>query len=106
MAKNVSYVSTIGAKKSEPKVQWRYPFTRQDMIYFGISLGVIILGYLLMATGVTEEAAVPDGKWNNPLAVTVAPILLTLGYCVMIPLSILKIYTTKKSGNNNAQEQI
>lgn len=71
-------------------VKWKFPLEKQNLIIIGVGLVVIILGYILMATGVTEEPALPEGKWNNPLAVTVAPILLVIGYCVIIPYGIIK----------------
>jgi hypothetical protein len=50
-----------------------------------------------MMTGVTDQPAVLDGKWNNPLAVTVAPIVLVIGYCVIIPFGILKKFKDKEA---------
>ncbi len=40
---------------------------------FGIGLAAIVLGYVLLAV-------------NN---ITIAPVLLVLGYCVLVPLSFL-----------------
>jgi hypothetical protein len=40
---------------------------------FAIGLGAIVLGYVLLAV-------------NN---ITIAPVLLVLGYCVLVPLSFL-----------------
>lgn len=76
----------------EKKASWQFPFKRQNFIIAGIGLAVILIGYALMSTGITQEPAVPDGKWNNPMAVVVAPFLLVIGYCVIIPYSILKFY--------------
>lgn len=88
--------------KSQPKkVEWIFPFTRQNYIIAIIGLAVILLGYALMATGISDEAAVPNGKWNNPMAVTVAPILLVIGYCVIIPYAILKYYGKKNEPQSN-----
>ena len=56
-----------------------------------------------MATGVTEEPALPDGKWNNPFAVVVAPLLLVIGYCVIIPLGLIKFFSKKKNSAENNQ---
>lgn len=84
--------SVLNTKKQAPKVEWVFPFTKQNYIIAAIGLAVILLGYALMATGITEEPAIPNGKWNNPMAVTVAPILLVIGYCVIIPYAILKYF--------------
>ncbi len=88
-------------KYSDAKQKWSFPLGRMNMYYLLAGLGVILLGYALMATGITDDAAVVDGKWNNPLAVTVAPLLLVIGYCVIIPLGLLKKFN--KSADNNAQ---
>ncbi|MBL0174514.1 MAG: DUF3098 domain-containing protein [Ignavibacteria bacterium] len=40
---------------------------------------VILLGYVVMAAG----------DATSPLSVTVAPIILILGYCVLVPLGII-----------------
>lgn len=58
----------------------------------GIGVAVILVGFLLMSTGVTEEPAVPDGKWNNFFAVQLAPVLLIIGYCGIIPYAIIKYF--------------
>ena len=73
------------------KINWIFPLNKQNFILAAIGLGVIILGYILMATGITEQPAVTDGKWNNVFAVSIAPILLLIGYCVIIPLAIMKL---------------
>jgi len=87
---------TTHTKKS--KVLWSFPLDKLDLIYIGIGLGIIILGYILMATGISEEPSLAEGKWNNPIAVTIAPILLIIGYCIIIPLAILRLFN--KSKNN------
>lgn len=80
----------LNVTKKKDGVKWEFPLEKNNLMIIGAGLVVILLGYLLMATGVTEEPAVADGKWNNPLAVTVAPILLLIGYTVIIPYGIIK----------------
>lgn len=75
---------------------WKFPLQRQNFIIIGIGIAVILVGYLLMATGITEQPALPDGKWNNVFAVSIAPILLVLGYCVIIPFGIFKSFSPKE----------
>ncbi len=87
MAKQVKKSSK---KIKDKKVKWYLPFNRQNFILFAIGLGVIIIGFIFMSTGITEEPALPEGKWNNFFAITLAPILLVIGYCIIIPLAILK----------------
>ena len=76
--------------KAMPKVEWKFPLNKQNFLWIAIALGVILLGYALMATGISEEPAAINGKWNNPMAVVVAPVLLIIGYCVLIPYALLK----------------
>ena len=83
------------AKKA--KVSWNFPLSRKNFIYAAIGLGVIILGYALMATGITNDPATVEGTWNNPLAISVAPLLLVIGYCVLIPLAIIKFFKKEEA---------
>jgi hypothetical protein len=38
-----------------------------------------------MSTAISDDPT----QWNNPLAVTIAPVLLAIGYCVIIPYGLL-----------------
>jgi len=106
MAKNQS--SKIKGKsrvvrkgKTTEKKSWEFPLGRKNLQILGLGIIIILVGFALMATGITEEAAVPDGTWNNPLAVSVAPILLLIGYCVVIPYGILKYFRGNESDTTN-----
>lgn len=70
---------------------WGFPLQKQNLIGIGLGLLLIVIGYLCMSTGMVADAdvATNEGVWNSPMAVTIAPILLVLGYCVVIPLSII-----------------
>ncbi len=48
-------------------------FTRKNYLLLAIGIGVIVAGYLFLARG----------------SITLAPILLILGYCVIIPVAII-----------------
>lgn len=78
------------AVRSKQSVEWKFPLNKKNFLWIGIALGVILLGYGLMATGISEEPATIQGKWNNPMAVVVAPLLLVIGYCGLIPYALLK----------------
>jgi hypothetical protein len=77
MAKKDKYKGKPKAKQ-KPKIQ-RYrektvlPFTKKNYILFAIGIFVIIIGYITLGYG----------------SVTLAPILLVLGYCVIIPIAII-----------------
>ena len=55
-----------------------WPFNKKNYLLFGIGILVIILGYVIMATGTV----------NSFQSVKLAPIILVIGYLVIIPLSI------------------
>jgi carbon starvation protein CstA len=55
------------------------PYTRINVI-------LLILGFVFLVTGYLALATKP---WNSFLSLNVAPILLLLGYCVLIPAAIL-----------------
>ncbi|NQV29737.1 MAG: DUF3098 domain-containing protein [Candidatus Marinimicrobia bacterium] len=55
------------------------PFTRTNYILFIAGLFVIILGYILMGTG----------ELNSVQSLSISPIVLLLGYLVIIPIAIL-----------------
>jgi hypothetical protein len=67
------------AKKVRKAPGTGLPFGSKNYIIMGIGLLVIALGYIALA----------QGPADNPLSRTLAPILLTLGYCVLMPLGIL-----------------
>jgi hypothetical protein len=65
-------------KKKEKKEKTRevladIKFTKKSSVLFGIGLLVVILGFILLATG----------------SIVLAPILLVVGYVVFFPLGIL-----------------
>ncbi len=61
------------AKARRPKEKSVLPFTSRNYILFAIGLFVIVLGYITLGYG----------------SITLAPILLVLGYCVIIPIAII-----------------
>ena len=56
-----------------------WSFGKINYQLFGIGLAVIILGYIVMASGATESVQ----------SIRIAPIILIIGYCILIPASIL-----------------
>jgi len=74
--------------------RWSFPLERQNFLLLAVGVAIIIAGYALMLTANTDDPAKHQQVWNNPLAVTVAPILLVLGYAVVIPFALF--YRAKK----------
>ncbi|MCO6465218.1 MAG: hypothetical protein J5I53_01255 [Bradyrhizobiaceae bacterium] len=79
------------AQTKKQKVSWVHPWTSKQFMYLGIGIAVIIVGFLLLATGV-------GSGWDNPLAVNVAPVVLVIGYCVVVPWAIM-------SGSKKSDQQ-
>ncbi|MFH1942011.1 MAG: hypothetical protein ABIL68_07875 [bacterium] len=65
------------------------PFVKENYYLFGIGFLVIVIGYI----------ALSRGPWDSFSSLTLAPILLVIGYCVVIPVAILYRKKQKKSQN-------
>ncbi len=65
------------------KVTYASPFsiywTKENYIYLGIGILTLIIGFYLLSSG----------NWDSSISLNVAPILLVIGYLVVLPLSIL-----------------
>lgn len=71
-------------RKIKKKPNQQLPFERENYIIFLIGLLVLMLGYISLSQGPA------DSFWS----LTLAPILLVIGYCLIIPFSI--IYRKRK----------
>jgi hypothetical protein len=69
----------------------RLPFNKMNYQILGAGILAIILGYVALA----------QEPWNGTMPLVVAPILLVLGYCVLVPIGIL--YHRKASTQGSAQ---
>ncbi len=65
--------------KSRLRAKARWPFGKENYFLFGLSLVIIIISYVLM----TME------PWDSIPSLTLAPILLVIGYCITLPIAIL-----------------
>ncbi len=61
------------------------PFTKINYQILGAGILCLILGYFALA----------QDPWDGTLPLVVAPILLVLGYCIVIPIGILYRTRTK-----------
>ena len=71
--------ATTRGKRQPQRDTWNI-FDRLNYRLFLAGIGVIILGYIAMM----------QGPWNSFLSLHLAPMLLLIGYCVLIPIAILK----------------
>lgn len=68
------------AKKVKEKEKDTLGFTKRNYYLFALGLVVIVVGFITLRMG----------------SITLAPILLVLGYCVIIPLSIIIDWKRKR----------
>jgi hypothetical protein len=74
------FMATNTVKNSREELKW--PFGRNNYVVFALALVVIIIGYVLLGKG----------------SITAAPVVLVLGYCVLIPIAlIIRSGTAEKS---------
>ncbi len=66
-------------QKKDINIFENWSFTSKNYIIFGIGLVTIILGYIIMAFG----------SVNSFQSLTLAPILLFIGYIVIIPCALI-----------------
>ncbi|MCI0531288.1 MAG: DUF3098 domain-containing protein [candidate division Zixibacteria bacterium] len=70
----------------QPKTREPLPFGKRNYLWFGIALVTILIGYIFLGYG----------------SITIAPILLVLGYCVLVPVAILIPSEKKKASPESA----
>lgn len=70
------------------KIEW----TKENYIIAAVGLLLLIIGFFLMS----------QGPWDNPLSLSVSPIVLLIAYLVIFPLAIL--YKKKKVEKNDTSE--
>jgi len=80
-------VSRKNAKKKEQISEAELP-QRINYIILVVGVVTVIVGYLVMSSGDAVSS----------LSVTIAPLILALGYCVIIPFGI--IYKKKSKAND------
>lgn len=77
--------------KKETKQIVDFPFGKENYFWTLVGLAFIFLGFILMSGGGSDDPAVWDESIFSPVRITVAPILVILGF-------IIEVYAiTKKS---------
>ena len=66
-------------KENKKTVKFLWPYKRKNYLLFGVGVFVIIVGYLTMYLG----------DVNSFQSLVVSPLLLLLGYLVIIPVALL-----------------
>jgi len=69
---------SVKSKSAEvPAFDW--PFGKKNYVLFGVALAILVVGYICLGYG--------DDP-NHPITLTLAPILLVIGY-LLIPFAIM-----------------
>ena len=71
---------TDKSKQKKARQDETLPFERENYIILGVGLLVIICGYIALSQPSTDGTFIP---------LTLAPIMLVFGYCVIVPLGIM-----------------
>jgi hypothetical protein len=93
-------VAKVIKKKAQRQKGFRegnIPLAKENYVIMGIGIAVIAAGYLAML----------EGSIEGFLPLVLSPILLVIGYCVIVPLGILykKSYIgTSEAGSNPRPE--
>lgn len=89
----------IGKQKQQSisSSSWNFPLDSYNYKIIGIGAVIIAIAYGLMSTAISDDPT----QWNNPMAVTIAPVLLAIGYCVIIPYGLL---ARKKDSTDTSSE--
>ena len=87
------------ATQTQPKRDISWPFGKKNYLYFAAGMVAIILGYITLANTAVEPN--PNEGGLGQLFLTLSPLLLVLGYCVLIPISII---VDGRKSDNKGQE--
>ena len=70
---------SIMENKNKKTIQYSWPYKRKNYVLFGVGVFVIIVGYLIMYLG----------EVNSFQSLVISPLLLLVGYLVIIPIALL-----------------
>lgn len=91
--KSKNTVSTsIPKKDSTPSI-----FGMQNLLLFGIGILLIVIGFILMSGGGSDDPNVFDPDVFNSTRITIAPILVLLGFTVT---GVAIMYRKKNNSNS------
>lgn len=79
-------------RKRAASSQWVFPLGKRNWRIIGLGLALVVLGYGLMSVGIFT-------RYDHPIALVVAPLVLVVAYLVVIPYGVL---TRSKSSSQDA----
>lgn len=77
----------MSKQSSKEKPAARKRTRNQDVLVLeAVNYRILAAGLAVIIAGYVALSATP---WDNPIALTAAPVLLVLGYCVIVPIGIM-----------------
>ncbi|GBD07646.1 hypothetical protein HRbin21_01477 [bacterium HR21] len=73
---------------------WTFPLGKRNWRIIGLGLALLVVGYGLMSIGIFT-------RYDNPIAMVVAPLVLVVAYLVIVPAGIL----TRSKGSSPGASQ-
>ena len=83
-----------GKQTKKSKADDLFPFERENYMIIGVGILFIIAGYIAMSGNVVEGFS----------QLTLSPILLLIGYCVVIPIGIMYRKKEKSSATDSSPQ--
>ena len=80
--------------KTGAREQRDLPYTKKNAYWFGAGILTIIVGYICLA----------QPPVDGFMSLTLAPLLLVIGYCVLLPIGLLINGEPKKEGQGETAE--
>lgn len=90
MARQIKKQSRL--KKLSSGSPFKNYWEKSNYILLGIGIAVLVIGFYLMTFG----------PWDNPISLTISPIVLLIAYLFIFPLSIL--YKKKKKTDGTEKD--
>ena len=78
-------VKNIKDQKKIEKMPFKDYWGKENYIFLGISMIVLVIGYYVMSLG----------KWDSTLSMSVSPVILLIAYLILIPLTLFFKIPTK-----------
>lgn len=72
-------IKTKARSKKKKLKERELPFTRQNYLIFGAGILLILVGYFALA----------QGPYDSFASLSIAPVLLVIGYCIVLPFAIM-----------------
>jgi hypothetical protein len=84
MAKELKTVPSVSTKKKGEEKDVEFAFGKENYMLVFIGLGFIVLGFILMLGGGSDDPKVFNEAVFNFQRITLAPILILIGFVVEI----------------------